>query len=314
MNINKIVIWGHELHDHTHSYIHNGYYLAFKQLGFETYWFADKEENITKIDFNNTLFLTHGIQSQYIPSNGTSLYILHNFTQVRNIDKKNIINLQVYTKDCINRDIKDNLLKYHYYLEPPHACIFMPWATDLLPEQINYNINNLDKIINKRKNEINFIGMPGIDWDKVKKYCGNNNLTYNHYGATFHKYHPNNKSILENQELIQNSIVAPAIQTEWQVKNNYIPCRIFKNISYGKMGITNNKAVNELFNNKLIYSENIEVLLDKAIDFENNTNYDEKIKIIKELMEYVRDNHTYVNRINYILNYINNYLNIRIIY
>jgi len=31
--INKIIIWGHKLHSHTHSYIHSGYYEAFKKLG-----------------------------------------------------------------------------------------------------------------------------------------------------------------------------------------------------------------------------------------------------------------------------------------
>ena len=34
--------------------------------------------------------------------------------------------------------------------------------------------------------------------------------------------------------LIQESIIAPALQTDWQVEHEYIPCRIFKNISYGK--------------------------------------------------------------------------------
>ena len=30
MKINKIIIWGHPLHSHTHSYIHNGFFIAFK--------------------------------------------------------------------------------------------------------------------------------------------------------------------------------------------------------------------------------------------------------------------------------------------
>ena len=98
-------------------------------------------------------------------------------------------------------------------------------------------------------------------------------------------------------ELIQESILAPAFQEKWQVDNGYIPCRIFKNISYGKMGITNNSFVNELFNNKLIYGENIHETLDLALV---NNNKDKLIS----LMEEVRDRHTYVNRINLILHFL----------
>ena len=66
-------------------------------------------------------------------------------------------------------------------------------------------------------------------------------------------------TIEENVKLIQESILAPAIQTDWQVENGYIPCRIFKNISYGKMGVTNNPTVNKLFNDKIntIYKNNL---------------------------------------------------------
>ena len=31
-------------------------------------------------------------------------------------------------------------------------------------------------------------------------------------------------------ELIQESILAPAIQEPWQVTHGYIPCRVFKNL------------------------------------------------------------------------------------
>ena len=34
MKITQIVIWGHKLHSHTHSYIHNGFYIAFQKMGF----------------------------------------------------------------------------------------------------------------------------------------------------------------------------------------------------------------------------------------------------------------------------------------
>jgi hypothetical protein len=111
-------------------------------------------------------------------------------------------------------------------------------------------------------------------------------------------------SILENTELIKKSIISPALQDIEQIRNKYIPCRIFKNISYGKMGITNNPFVQELFDNKLLYDANLLNLLNKGIQFEKQEN---KNEILTELMEIVRDNHTYLNRVNTIGLFIKNY-------
>mgnify|MGYP006419383869 CR=1 FL=1 len=45
MSINKVIIWGHKLHSHTHSYIHDSFYKAFKFLGYNTYWFDENGNN-----------------------------------------------------------------------------------------------------------------------------------------------------------------------------------------------------------------------------------------------------------------------------
>jgi len=62
----KVIIWGHKLHSHTHSYIHNAFYIAFKHMGYETYWFDDKDD-VKKFDFSNSLFLTEGQVDKKIP-------------------------------------------------------------------------------------------------------------------------------------------------------------------------------------------------------------------------------------------------------
>jgi hypothetical protein len=113
-----------------------------------------------------------------------------------------------------------------------------------------------------------------------------------------------NKSIDENIDLIQRSLISPALQDDLQVQYKYIPCRIFKNISYGKMGLTNNEFVYELLNKKIIYNSDIRELFIKGIEFEIRG---DKNDIIKELMTYVKHNHTYLNRISTIQKYIKQY-------
>jgi hypothetical protein len=291
----KIIIWGHKLHSHTHSYIHNGFYIAFKHLGYNTYWF-DNLDDVDDFNFDNCLFITEGQVDKYIPINNTSTYILHNCDNDKysNIIKK--YNLQVITKrdlDLYNYKKLDN--EFAFYEK--NLLIFC-WATDLLPDEIDKNIDLVKNYKIKSKNELNFVGMPLYPWDEVKLWCENNGITYNSYGG----FNNNNKSIEENVKLIQDSIIAPAIQESWQVENGYIPCRIFKNISYGKMGITNNKFVNDfIFDGKLIYDTDIHKLMDKAIEFNSSPEY--KDTLIR-LMELIRDKHTYINRVNAILEFL----------
>jgi hypothetical protein len=133
-------------------------------------------------------------------------------------------------------------------------------------------------------------------------------IPFNHFGASFNTNSDKNKSVDDNVKLIQESLIAPAFQEDHQIQKFYIPCRIFKNISYGKMGITNSKFIYEMFDKKIIYDKNIQQAVIKSIKFEQTYT---KYSTIKELMEIVRDNHTYLNRINTIINYIHNYTNFR---
>lgn len=288
----NVIIWGHKIFSHTHSYIHHGFHKAFNYLGHECHW-LDENDDISKIDMTNSLFITEGQVDKNIPLIETAFYILHNCdgNKYSSIPRNNRINLQVFTLDCTEKyNAKEIPGECGHYLED---CAIISWGTDLLPYEINKNILFIDKI--KSENEINFVGMPTPPWDTVKEFCNENNLQYKNYGGFNRDTSVDCKT---NMDLIQKSIVAPSLQEEWQVANGYIPCRIFKNISYGKMGVTNNPTVQKLFNNKLIFGSDIKQILQEGIEF------NDKDKLL-ELMKEVRDKHTYINRINAIFWLIN---------
>ena len=44
MNFNKIIIWGHKLHSHTHSYIHQAFNIAFTHLKYNVLWLDDNDD------------------------------------------------------------------------------------------------------------------------------------------------------------------------------------------------------------------------------------------------------------------------------
>ena len=96
------------------------------------------------------------------------------------------------------------------------------------------NINNISTIRNNRTNNIFFIGQITNSWNQLKQLCQYNNIPFVKYGATFNNKDPRALSIEDNQKFIQQSFISPALQDELQIKDDYVPCRIFKNISYGK--------------------------------------------------------------------------------
>ena len=77
----------------------------------------------------------------------------------------------------------------------------MPWATDLLPHEIDENIKNLESF--EVKDISNFIGMPLQHNEDLKEVLKKYNIKYEFYGGTFDKNSVRNKSIEENMKLIK---------------------------------------------------------------------------------------------------------------
>ena len=105
----------------------------------------------------------------------------------------------------------------------------------------------------------------------------------------------NNSTTLDQEESIkyhQNALMAPTIVGGWQKEKGYIPCRIFKTISYGHIGITNSKEAYEVVNRLAIYNSDEEKLPLLGIAQMDN------ITLRLNAMKIVRDKHTYVQRIN----------------
>ena len=73
----KIVIWGHKLHSHTHSYIHYAFFKSFNYIGVDTIW-LNNDDDITSYDFDGALFITEGQVDKNIPINKKAYYVLHN--------------------------------------------------------------------------------------------------------------------------------------------------------------------------------------------------------------------------------------------
>ena len=311
--ITKAVLWGHKLHTHTHSYIHYAFHKAFKYLGFDTYW-LDNKDDISKIDLSGALFITESQVDQKIPLRDDCFYIIHYF---RDFDKyKHLIEIGhcilmlPYRKEFIH-DFQTQLDDYVFY-NLNKKTLYMPWATDLLPYEIDEIKKELPSI--KKEKVARFIGTcwgggPGGnigEANRFRKACDESGIPFEVVGGWQCGM---NISPEENINLIKKAYLAPAIQGQLQCDIWYIPCRIFKNISCGQLGITNSEAVYKMFNKKVVYNPDPYKLFFDAMKKMGTLDINE----IYELMDFVKTKHTYINRIDALLTFlarVNNYTNL----
>lgn len=308
----KVVIWGYKIRNlnsfvHTHAWIHQGFYLGFKKLGYQTFWFDDKDT--PDINFEKTLFITMGDkENTKMPCRPDSYYIFHNSNIPpffdKGVSRNKFMTLQVYTHDCKGRDLKRLYQDDPFQLyNPINKILYFPWATDIFPDDIKINMKNIQNF--RTRNIVNFVGMIINPWPKFASAARRRGIFFTKIGG----YDKKKVTREVNQRLVQESFMAPAIQCDFQVQKGYIPCRIFKNISYGKLGITNSSTVNELFNNELIYDPDVERLFNKAYDIisKKQVNYD----TLKKHMQFIADKHTYLNRCQTLLDVFDEILNIK---
>ena len=296
MKLKKVIIWGYPLNTHTHSFIHASFYKAFKSLGYETYWFNDND--YVEMDFDNCLFVTAGEQEKNIPLFKNSYYVLHNVDGRKYLQEGcKILILQTNTKRKLSEG--DQVINNYTTFSPGNVgTLYTCWATDLLPSEID--LSSAKNSQSPRNclwigtyGDSVVIYQNGTELDPYFNLCIKNQINVE-------KINPWSQpvSFEQNRDLVNNSFLAPSIQGPWQVENEYIPCRIFKHISYGHMGYTNSPAVNKIFNGELIFDINTSSLLHKSLEFKNNLSHIEKLK---HLMNEVKEKHTYINRINQIL-------------
>jgi hypothetical protein len=294
MDIEAVVIYGHKLHSHTHSYIHEAFVRAFDYFRYKWYWLDDSktlQQWGVKLP-KKCLFITEGQVDKKIPLIPESYYVLHNCDIKKyseaGIPDNHILILQVFTNSCIPHSVP---LNDSEFIRFDGKVLYMPWGSDLHPHEIDNNIAKLENISKSYKPVCHFVGMI-LDnpWKLCQEECKKHKISFSSVGG----FSKNNVSLEENMKRVQEAIIAPAFQEPWQVEHGYIPCRIFKNISYGKMGITNNETVQKIFGGKLIYDKNVKTATNKSIEYIKKG---EDLELLKSLMIEVRDKHTYINRI-----------------
>jgi hypothetical protein len=319
----KFIIYGFLKPNCTHHFIHLAIEKAAKYLNYETYW-LDNTHRLDTTFFDNSIIFTEGWETDNLPIAKNSVYIIHHFGNKPTgrynhnikyiINKNKVFDLRFLCESFEDHNQKWNVEFKNLYkvdlctyteLANGYSFIYQPWATDLLPEEINYD----DVYIQKEKN-VYYLGTVSDGWhndiipqwklnnknaiEDFKRACKENDINF-----IINNPIENPLTINQCKILSQKSYLSPDIRDIHKLESNYIPCRVFKNISYGNLGLTNSKATFDFFNQEITYHCDPYKLFYKGEEEKHN------IKKIINMMSFVKNNHTYVNRLNTLTKIIN---------
>jgi hypothetical protein len=281
---NKFIIWGLRSKAHTHRYIHSHFYTTLKKLGTSVVW-VDDEKIYKDIIEKNDIVISVNVAGYNLPLKKDVYYCLHNFdnTIYNKIRPSHNIRLQVYTNDAENLGEKWDKVTI---FDKQNRTLYQPWGTNLLPNEFK------DVVFHTR---IPFVFWIGSIWNNELNQGNTRELKS--LKNILKKYniqliHLQNIPDWLHIVLVRSSRIAPAISGQWQVDHNYLPCRMFKNISYGQLGISNVKKFSDLFEECSIKGNNIEELIEKSLRLDPK-----KHKEIVLKQQEVTKKHTYLNNL-----------------
>ncbi len=152
--MNKVIIWAHKLHTSTHSYVQNGYYRAFKKLGWETHWVDTTD--VDSVDVSNSVIFVEDSVKAGMPIRKDCKYITHHLPTQELVDQgipyENIIKLGNYLPQ---EEIHEKVADLTYWDESTRS-IYQCWGTDLLPDEID--TDDYVEFVPTRK-KVNYVAM-----------------------------------------------------------------------------------------------------------------------------------------------------------
>lgn len=315
----RALVWGHALHTHTHSYIHAGFVKAFSYLDYQTTWVDDRNPHcvskysselrlLTSQERSNTIVITEGQVDSELPVIDGISYVIHNCNRVKYPTSK-VLNLQVVTNGIENSEgvRGDEVAENYAYFDKSSNTLYQPWATDLLPHQF-----------------IRMKESPKFDYvpDQVvasRTLCWIGTIWGGYWGNTselepLFKFAESagfrlviggkSLSFEENLNLVRMCSVSPAVVGRWQKVNDYIPCRLFKNISYGGNVFTNSAISARLMHGSVIYADDPIDAMKLFMEVSQQEQNERRMHAVNTVLLH----HTFLNRIrliNYFLSRIN---------
>lgn len=294
----NVVIWGHkqlgwplQRFSHTHSYIHQGFHRAFSQMGYRALW-ADSPSEVIGLDPKKTLFLTEDQVDHNIPLWDGASYVTHSSSkevyEERGLDRLHLCVLTVKEKSRLAQVPGTTVLDEVSIHDPSENSLFQPWATNVL------RIEDAPDLIGKmNSNVVHYVGT--VTHDNLSPRFKELSQSLKANGFKFRALQgvPEAKvpQLLSSQEFSFD------LRGDWHREVGYIPCRIWKNLSYGLIVGSNSTLLSEVFGSRVEFNSSIPDLVDQVLQLSSRANK----ALREESKHWVVKNHSYISRASNIL-------------
>ena len=248
----KVVIWGYPPDTHTHSYIHLGFAKAFAYLDYDVVWCDDDSDYADEV--KDSIVITEKNCINHLPIEKSSQYFIHNLADdLKKHEGDNIHNLLVYHEGYDWGVDWQSIDDWSWYDKDTKTAVIM-WATDLLPGEVEEKI---PVPYDADRTDINYVG--SLDGGYLQKFSA----VVNSHGKRFIAsggYGPSSKGFVDSKQLtklVKDSYLNFDFRPECHLKNGYVPCRIFKNMSYGCWTGTNSEKILKFFEGRITACEDL---------------------------------------------------------
>lgn len=321
MRHSKLIVWGAKFDTgHTHAFVHDAIVRAGEYLKIPTYW-MDNRDNVPDEFFDDALIISeqwlvfaNGI-SHKLPLRPTSTYLIHYLGNKGPVEGNpgagmylgkvgRLIDFRFATNWGVN-GVEDKNYAYHFEKEkytpindgtsffergPEYDIFYSIWATDLLPNEINFDA----RLTPFKEPHYAFFGGT-IREDNQEMFipfveeCKKANIPF-----VYNSPWQNPLTVEQMRNAVVQSYLPLDARPQNHLANGYISCRSIKNISYGALCLTNSKETYDFFDQEVAYAPNTGELFHIAQKMQN----DRRTKdLILNQMKKVKNKHTYVNRL-----------------
>lgn len=318
--ITDLVVWGLPTNSHTHHFIHRAAFECFSAVaplaGVRVHWTDDRQGAPVFDRAARCLFFSspHYGFDRHLPLLPASYYVAHSDWGSTWPDGEPITKYEAHLEAghalywAVFRGFPDHSGRYETldastltFYDSAQRRLMMPWATDALPAEIDKAMRTVRRRYRTGElfggNDVLFVGSV---WRRNQQAMEDFSAACSRNGLRLKVERIYDKAAV--MRATRRAYMAPAIQGEGHIGATqfYAPCRIFKNLSYGAVGVTNNPGVHHLFDDTLVYADQPDDLVNNYRNYIasfDTTKLDELLGI----METVRDRHTYVQRLTHCL-------------
>ncbi len=278
----RLVLWGlrDEFRDMTH--IFSGFRHAAERLGLDVVWVNDTETDAHAVR-PGALVVAYNGASVHVPCVQGARYLLHNLggdPLLGRLPEASWLLYQVYTDDLMTADGPAwgcEQWDLFTFFQRDGRALFQPWGTDLLPDEHH------PPVFSGSSRVINWVGSV---WDNELGQGNESAIAelVGVLGARGLEFRQHQAVAVDDMiTLVRGSRIAPAFAGEWQVAQGYLPCRLFKNVSYGQLGITNVPRFADLLGDTWVGGATIAEQVDAALGC-NEALYVERTRAQQELI------------------------------